>query len=49
MPRDITFGGICDPRLFISAPTVEYHLHKVFTRFGITSRAQLPSAVRRQL
>ena len=37
--------GLSNPeigaRLFVSPRTVEYHLHKVFAKFGITSRTEL--------
>ena len=41
--------GLSNPeigaRLFISPRTVEYHLHKVFTKLGIRSRNQLAGAL----
>jgi len=52
-PREAQIAGLArdghsnpeiGEKLFISARTVEYHLHKVFAKLGITSRVQLAVA-----
>jgi len=43
--------GLTNPeigtRLFLSARTVQYHLRKIFTKLGITTRGELPAALAR--
>ena len=41
MARDGASNQVIATQLFVSRKTVEYHLHKVFTKLGISSRQQL--------
>jgi DNA-binding NarL/FixJ family response regulator len=41
MARDGASNQDIATQLFVSRKTVEYHLHKVFTKLGINSRQQL--------
>jgi DNA-binding CsgD family transcriptional regulator/tetratricopeptide (TPR) repeat protein len=48
LARDGLSNGEIGARLFISPRTVEYHLHKVFTKLGIGSRSALDGALPRE-
>jgi DNA-binding CsgD family transcriptional regulator len=46
MARDGASNQDIATELFVSRKTVEYHLHKVFTKLGISTRQQLDGALR---
>ena len=45
MARDGASNQDIATQLFVSRKTVEYHLHKVFTKLGIRTRQQLDRAL----
>ncbi len=46
----LLYDGLTNPeighQLYLSHRTVEWHLRKVFTKLGISSRRELPNALR---
>ena len=48
MARDGLSNSEIGARLFVSPRTVEYHLHKVFTKFNISARGELDRALPRE-
>jgi DNA-binding NarL/FixJ family response regulator len=46
MARDGASNQEIATQVFVSRKTVEYHLHKVFTKLGVSTRQELARALR---